>query len=806
MKNSILLRNILFAALLLQSSVCCFESRGAAWDVDLSFNGGSGVNGPIQAVAVQPDGKAIICGWFTTVQGHMRNGIARLDLDGTGDPTFNPTAAGTWPVSSLALQPDGKVLVGNTRVVRLHADGSWDNSFTNILDEQIGEYGPIVYAIAVQPDRKVLIGGYFSYVNGTLHPNIARLNADGTLDGSFTPPASVVEAHTLVLQPDGKVLVGGVFDHQGIFRQTLFRLNANGSLDNSFNPTEAPVYSLALQPDGKVILGGAFFDIQGTNRAYIARLNSSGSVDPSFNQATNFPTVPSSLVLQPDGKLIACGMIAYSNVVLRLHADGSLDNSFEVTAAPAGGNFAFITLQPDGRILIAGDFVTFRGVTRNRIARLNANGSVDESYARGLGVNSSVSSVLSLPNGQTFISGSFTTVSAMNRVGMARLHADGSGDSGFDSGIYAGHHNRIAAQPDGRILWAGFGIGRVNANGTPDPTFNPDLGPLPPTGDYFTASSIAVQPDGKILIAGAATGYRCDEFENCGYISTPFFRRFNIDGTRDPSFNAGTNIDGGKIVIQPDGKVLISGRFFINSNLYRLIRLHSNGTLDNTFTPVSSAGLISALLLQPDGKIFIAGDFVTVNGTNRRRVARLHANGSLDTSFSSGTGPDGPVYAGALQGDGKVIIGGSFLTVNNTNRRCLARFNTNGSVDNDFNVSIGSVYPDYGPVVQAITIRPDGSIMIGGGFLTVNGVLRPNIARLYGDAVVAPSLNIVRSNAFATVSWPMTAINFQLQESTNLSLLNGWSSVTVPRSTNNSVISVTPATTGSRKFFRLIAP
>lgn len=802
MKNSILVRNILFAGLLLQSSFCCFKLRGAAGDVDLSFNGGSGVNGPIQAVAVQPDGKAIIGGWFTTVEGHMRNGVARLNLDGTGDATFHPTAAGTWPASSVALQPDGRVLVGGTRVVRLHADGSWDNSFTNILDEEIGEYGPIVYAIAVQPDRKVLIGGYFSYVNGTLHRHIARLNADGSLDGSFTPPVSVIEAHILVLQPDGKVLVGGVFDHQGIFREILFRLNSNGSLDNSFNPIEVPIYSVALQPDGKVILGGAFFDIQGMDRAYIARLNSNGSVDASFNQATNFPAVPSSLVLQPDGKVIACGIVGYSNVVLRLHADGSVDNSFEVTAAPAEGNFAQVTLQPDGRILIAGDLVRFRGVTRNHIARLNANGSVDESYARGLGVNSGVSSVLSLPNGQTFISGAFTTVRAINRVGMARLNADGSGDSGFDSGIYAGHHNRIAAQPDGRILWAGFGIGRVNANGTPDPTFNPDLGPLPPTGDYFTASSIAVQPDGKILMAGAATGYRCDEFENCGYISTPFFRRFNVDGSRDTSFNAGTNIEGGKIVIQPDGKVLFTGRFFINSNLYHLIRLHPNGTLDNTFTPVSAV-LISVLLLQSDGKIFIAGDFVTVNGTNRRRVARLHANGSLDTSFSSGTGPDAPVYAGALQGDGKVIIGGSFWTVNNTNRRCLARLNTNGTVDNDFNVSIGSVYPDYGPVVNAITIRPDGSIMIGGGFLTVNGVLRPNIARLYGDAVVVPSLNIVRSDALAIVSWPITAMNFQLQENTNVSFANGWSSVAAPRWTNNSFISVALPTSGNRKFFRL---
>src|SRR6185436_15655913 len=125
MKKFNLVRTIILAGnLLLQLSTLCFQSRGAAGDVDLSFDPGSGVNGPVSAVALQPDGKVIIGGSFTTVKGLLRAYLARLNADGSGDATFNPSVAGDF-VSSLALQPDGKVLVASHSLVsRLNANGS----------------------------------------------------------------------------------------------------------------------------------------------------------------------------------------------------------------------------------------------------------------------------------------------------------------------------------------------------------------------------------------------------------------------------------------------------------------------------------------------------------------------------------------------------------------------------------------------------------------------------------------------------------------------------------------------------------
>ena len=130
MKKLFSIRTIIFAgSLLLQLNTLCFQSPGAAGDVDLSFDPGSGVNGTVSAVVVQPDGKVIIGGEFTTVKGLARPGLARLNADGSGDSSFNPGAMPGGFIS-LGLQSDGKVLVGNySGILRLNSDGSQDTNF-----------------------------------------------------------------------------------------------------------------------------------------------------------------------------------------------------------------------------------------------------------------------------------------------------------------------------------------------------------------------------------------------------------------------------------------------------------------------------------------------------------------------------------------------------------------------------------------------------------------------------------------------------------------------------------------------------
>src|SRR3954466_7849425 len=201
---------ILAGSLLLQMSTFCFHTAGAAGDVDLSFDPPSGVDGPVNAIAVQPDGKVIIGGDFNMVKGLARHGVARLNANGSGDSSFFYQAAsfgGSYPVHSLALQADGKLLVGsefyNYGFMRLNTDGTPDTNFNDNASAAIAPsayYGAAVNSIVVQPDGKIFYAG----------DGLLRLNSDGTLDTTFNA-AEYGAIYTIALQPDGKVIISGYF-------------------------------------------------------------------------------------------------------------------------------------------------------------------------------------------------------------------------------------------------------------------------------------------------------------------------------------------------------------------------------------------------------------------------------------------------------------------------------------------------------------------------------------------------------------------------------------------------------------------
>jgi len=141
--------------------------------------------------------------------------------------------------------------------------------------------------------------------------------------------------------------------------------------------------------------------------------------------------------------------------------------------------------------------------------------------------------------------------------------------------------------------------------------------------------------------------------------------------------------------------------------------------------------------LQSDGKVLVAGMFTSVNGTARNRIARLHADGTLDTSFDPGSGADNAIYTLALQSDGKVVIGGGFTSYNGTGRSAIARLNMNGTLDTTFNTGSGAT----GGVVYTLAIQGDGKVIIGGYFTVYNGVARNYIARLNTNGLLDTGFN-----------------------------------------------------------------
>ncbi len=333
------------------------------------------VNEAVFAIEMQPDGKILIGGNFTSVGGQMRNRVARINADGTLDTTFVDVQLGQ-PVYALAVQPDGKIIIGTianslpttftNRLFRVNADGTPDTTFSPDVNRGI-------YGIALQNDGKVIIGGYFNSVNGTALSNLARLNSDGTLDTSFTQiPDSTVSA--VVRQPDGKILIGGIFNSvNGMFRNRIFRLNADGTLDNSFNSmpvlygSSRGILDIALQVDGKIIIGGHATS-DGTIKT-VARLNADGTPDTAFNQ--NVEPIDGEIravAVQSNGKIVIGG-ITLNTVVKpsRLNADGTRDFAFNPN--PDLSVYA-LAVQPDQKILVGGFFTKIGGANRSNFARL----------------------------------------------------------------------------------------------------------------------------------------------------------------------------------------------------------------------------------------------------------------------------------------------------------------------------------------------------------------------------------------------------------------------------------------------------
>jgi uncharacterized delta-60 repeat protein len=359
------------------------DSDGAG-KLDVAFNPGTGANGNVTSAVIQTDGKVLIGGMFTAFNGTAGNRIVRLNSDGSLDASFNTGTGANNLVKSMVLQADGKVLIAGyftsyngvaiNRIARLNSDGSLDTSFnpgTGASDN--------VYSVALQSDGKVLIGGSFTMYNGATSNRIARLNSDGSLDTSFNSGTGIDVGAVSAIHVDEKITIGGTFtSYNGTAINRIARLNSDGSLDTGFNPgtgTNDNVESVALQADGKVLIGGLFNTFNGTARNHIARLNSDGSLDPGFNPGVGVDGYVYAISVQADQHILIGGTFLNYNAkainrIARLNSDGALDTSFN--PGTGSNNYVYsITQQADGKVLVGGMFTGYNGTTMNRIARIH---------------------------------------------------------------------------------------------------------------------------------------------------------------------------------------------------------------------------------------------------------------------------------------------------------------------------------------------------------------------------------------------------------------------------------------------------
>ena len=302
--------------------------------VDASFNPAR--TAQVHAVAVQPDGKILAGGNFTSVGGGTglttaRSHIARFNADGTVDSTFNPGAS--LNVYALAVQPDGKILVGGNFstlggggtgvTTRIGSGGSTPTARSTRFNpgaSKIRLGAPPVYTIAVQPDGKIVVGGYFNGLGGgtgtTTRNFIGRLNADGSVD-TLQSRRQLHQRRQRAGDPGrredrGRRLLHRLGSDRRDPARNIGRLNADGSVDVGFNPgAETQVLTLAVQTDGKILAGGYFKRLgraepPGSMRNYIGRLDANGALDGTFNPGAN--NVVNAVAMQADGAIVAGGL------------------------------------------------------------------------------------------------------------------------------------------------------------------------------------------------------------------------------------------------------------------------------------------------------------------------------------------------------------------------------------------------------------------------------------------------------------------------------------------------------------------
>lgn len=626
--------------------------------------------------------------------------------------------------------------------------GKVDNTFNTFDDGTKGDgFNEPVRTLLLQSDGNLIVGGDYLSLNGFPVSYLTRLNPDGTIDESFnTGTGFNGKIYASFLQDDGKIILGGSFtSYNGISAGRIIRLNSDGSYDFTFNTTIGAttgiVYDIASQSDGKIIIVGSFTKYTNTTVNRVARLLPNGSLDSSFLTGSGSALNVSHVRVLPSGQITLTGnFITFNGIpanrIIRLNINGTLDTDFS-TGSGFDGNVNAAALQPDGKIILGGSFSTYNGVAANRIIRLNEDGTIDESFQKDLGFNKDGVQVIKVNmNGEIMVGTSFAGLynnTEFNRL--IFLKEDGTLQPNFDIGAGPASASVLSLEFDEEGNWFVGGsfsvfnghnqgkLAKINNEGEHDSAYLS-------SGIGFDNSVFSILPllSKKIIVGG--------NFKKFNEVPVSKITCLLEDGSIDHSFNtqnSGANNVIKTAVLQTDGKVILGGNFTKYNDVLsnRLVRIFENGQIDTSFILGEGFnGQINSLAIQPDQKIIAGGSFTKFNGSvlNAGRIVRLLPDGSKDPSFDTGLGADGIIEMITLQPDGKILAGGRFKTFNNLPFAGLVRLNTDGSIDSSFNIRQG-----FDKYVYAIALQADQKIIIGGSFLTFNGISQKRILRLNTD-------------------------------------------------------------------------
>lgn len=678
----------------------------------------------------------------------LPSGVADSSFNATGVVTFREGTGYRWSAGAVAVQSTGKIVIAGMRstestyavlhVFRFNANGSRDNSFNgtgSFTYSTTPSGGEVGQDICIQPDDKILLGGSS---NGRIM--LIRLAANGSPDNSFNGNgiqtiASYGAGAQVLLRSNGKILVAGTaaVSIDSPWHYSLAQFTANGALDAGFGNAGIRIIAASgydreagaiLQPDGSVILIGYGSPLE---LYTLIKINSSGNPDNSFGsggvkllQLWGTDESMSALLVQPDKKIIAAGRKRQSvfhpgsNAMVRYKSDGkTLDSTFGTAGKVLDFDgkevyFQSMARQSTGKIIVSSVYYSFDSFTLNKnvIFRLNANGSVDNSFGAGSQYvmppypwGTRPADIRTLSNDQIIVCQNLMPEEGGNII-LTRLSVDGVPDASFGvngsvtlntpvPNLYA---NTVELQPDGKILLSAehnlgdsitqYVLLRLLSNGSLDNSFDGDgIKELPVQGYLYAGIfDVKAMNNGKIVVA--TTRYD-DGFE----AYTPTIFRMNSDGTPDLGFNNSgsvllqgfpgyTDIDLAAMALHPDSSIYLSGwAYATDSGTTFLLHINSNGAIDTTVDYANN------------GFLRLRDDFFQISAFAA----------SQDSTILLGTG----VFQPQLPQNGEDFILTNFRKVTHA-----YRFIGNGNWSNAANWEAGKTPPAILPPDSYIYIQP----------------------------------------------------------------------------------------------------
>ena len=806
------------------------NSPFTAGTVDYSFPAGGGFSidgfdGPVFDVKVDSNGKYLVGGDFGK---YYYNGnqtyspyLIRLNSDGTVDDTFNITfnsdcygGGFDGSINSVEIQSDGKILVGgafrtfdrdlncntSNRIIRLNSDGSKDLTF-NIGDG----FNDEVYDIQVQPNGKILVGGYFTQYNNIDAYHIIRLNSNGSIDSSFLIGNSDVSfndyVNTIKLQSDGKILVGGYFTTYGFNSQNyISRLNTDGTIDLTFqigNGFNDEVNTITLQSDGKIIVGGYFisFDNNDLFNGRIVRLDSNGTLDTLFGYGLD-DTVQ-SISIQSDGKIIVGGYFTRYyinnndrigvNRLVRFHSDCSFDYSFYYDEL-FGDGIECITILEDNNILVGGYF----GDGDPEIYPLNYFGRLHNSisvYPYSYTVLACAQPLVD--ERTTYVIGSmvpleFESTHSFQSINNPSVTVCGYIDYTYPSNVIE-YFEVVGYRDCGEAYIDNYKLVTVEDCIFPNgnqffPVWIVDK--KYEIGDILYID-LVLDGEGRFFNKFAATITSVDLDWNVPFPIWDYLPPINYApySSCDEAINANGVIYGAnscsemettyplihKAIYGPIALLIPTGtnpvKELFNYFPYGPYEYISNGTpeiystiefnnCEEGLTKVSPEGILNENFANTgfDGSLV----YTMVEQPDGKILIGGNFNQYLEVNVGNfmRINPDGTLdetfYLGqfdsyiraiALQPDGKILVGGNFTNYDGYNAGRIIRLNSDGTIDRNFTYS-----SEFNDIVRAIAIQRDGKIVVGGDFNYYYDFYCPQIVRLNSDGT--PDTTFVMGDGF----------------------------------------------------------